>query len=96
MEPKGTGANKTTFWVTTDLLEANWRELPTISPQLIRISRKIRYTFSGNLDKKVFTNPFFHGTEAHLLKCQLVRIGFTCNLVPRTMYNVNAEDKKEI
>jgi len=46
------------------------------------------------LDKKVFTNPFFPGTEAHLLKCQLVRISFTCNLVPRTMYNVNAEDKK--
>jgi radial spoke head protein 4A len=78
------------------LLESNWRELPTISPQLLKISRKIRYTFSGNLDKKVFTNPFFPGTEAHLLKCQLVRIGFTCNLVPRTMYNVNAEDKKEI
>ena len=88
--------NKITFWVATNLLEFNWRELPTISPQQVRIARKIKYTFSGNLDKKVFSNPYFPGTEAHLLKCQLVRIFFACHIVPRTMYNVNADDKKEI
>jgi radial spoke head protein 4A len=59
-------------------------------------SRKIKYLFTGNLDKQVFTNPHFSGKEAHLLKCQIVRINYSCTIVPRTMYNVNPEDKKEI
>ena len=59
-------------------------------------SRKIKYIFSGNLDKQICTNPHFNGKESHLLKCQIVRISFSCQLVPRTMFNVNAEDKKEI
>ena len=62
VEPKGTGVNKVTFWVATDLLESNWRELPTITPQQVKVARKIKYTFSGNLDRIVYTNPFFHGT----------------------------------
>lgn len=58
------------------------------------ISRKIKYLFTGNLDKQIFTNPHFPGKEAHLLKCQIVRINYSCSIVPRTMYNVNADDKK--
>jgi radial spoke head protein 4A len=68
--------------------------LPLITPQQMVIARKIKYTFTGDLERDVFSNPFFSGKESHLLKCQIVRINYTCNLVPRTMYNVNAEDKK--
>lgn len=85
-----------TYWVATDLLNGNWRELPTVTPDQINASRKIKYLFTGNLDKPVCTNPHFKGSEGHLLKCQIARINFSCQLVPRTMFNVNAEDKKEI
>ena len=33
-EPRGTGVNKNTYWVTTDIL-GDWTELPLISPQHI-------------------------------------------------------------
>ena len=96
VEPKGTGVNKMTYWVATDLLNGDWKELPIVSPDQINASRKIKYVFSGDLEKKICTNPHFNGKESHLLKCQIVRISFSCQIVPKTMFNVNAEDKKEI
>jgi hypothetical protein len=60
------------------------------------VSRRIKYLFTGNLEEAIFTNPFFPGKESHLLKCQIVRISFGCTVVPRSMYTVNADDKKEI
>lgn len=85
-----------TYWVATDLLNGDWRELPIVNPDQINASRRIKYIFTGNLDKPICTNPHFKGNESHLLKCQIVRINFSCQLVPRSMFNVNAEDKKEI
>jgi radial spoke head protein 4A len=76
--------------VTTDLLGGDWKELPNITPEQMNVSRKIKYTFSGDLDKAIYTNPHFKGKEGHLLKCQIVRISFSCQVVPRTMFNVNA------
>lgn len=71
-------------------------ELPIITPQQLRVSRKIRYMFTGNLEKSIITNPHFPGKEKHLLKCQVVRINAATTVCPRTMYNVNAEDPKEV
>lgn len=82
--------------MATDLLGGDWKELPNISPDQLNASRRIKYTFTGDLDRQIYTNPHFKGKEAHLLKCQIVRITFSCQIVPRTMFNVNAEDKKEI
>ena len=96
VEPKGTGVNKMTYWVATDLLNGDWKELPIVTPDQINASRKIKYSFTGDLEKVICTNPHFNGKESHLLKCQLVRISFSCQIVPRTMFNVNAEDKKQI
>lgn len=79
-----------TYWVTTDLLSGDWKELPLVNPDQINISRKIKYLFTGNLEQDIITNPYFHGKEKHLLKCQIVRINYSCTLVPRTMFNVNA------
>jgi radial spoke head protein 4A len=83
-----------TYWVTTDLLNADWKELPIVTPDQINAARRIKYIFTGDLDRPICTNPHFKGKEAHLLKCQIVRISFSCQVVPRTMHNVNAEDKK--
>lgn len=94
VEPKGSGVNKNTYWVCTDLLNGDWKELPIVTPDQVNASRRIKYNFTGNLAKTICSNPHFKGTEAHLLKCQIVRISFSCQVVPRTMFNVNAEDKK--
>jgi radial spoke head protein 4A len=86
--------NKNSYWVISNLINGEWKELPTVSPAQMMVSRRIKYLFSGNLDKQIYTNPFFHGKESHLLKCQIVRINHACTIVPRTMYNVNPDDKK--
>ncbi len=44
------GVNKLTFWVTCDL-QKEWVELPLISPKHIIQARKIKYVFSGCLEK---------------------------------------------
>lgn len=95
VEPKGQGVNKTNYWVCTDL-NGDWVELPIVTPQQMRVSRKIKHLFTGDLEAPLFCNPFFNGKEKHLLKCQILRITAACTIVPRTMYNVNAEDKKEV
>lgn len=84
------------YWVCSDLLSGDWKELPIVTPQQVVTSRKIKYIFSGDLNKQIYTNPHFKGKEGHLLKCQIIRINFSCQIVPRTMFNVNAEDKKQI
>ena len=66
-EARGTGVNKSTYWVCTDLLGV-WSELPLISPQHVQIARRIKYIFTGDLEKKVVSNPDFGGSEKHLLK----------------------------
>ena len=100
VEAKGTGVNKTLFWVTNELT-GEWTELPIVTPKQIQIARRIKYLFTGDLNRDILTNPDFIGKEAHLvpiylikLKCQLIRIHTTCTIVPKGMYVNNAEDPK--
>lgn len=48
------------YWVTTDL-NGDWVELPIVTPQQMRVSRKIKYFFTGDLEAPVVRNPFFPG-----------------------------------
>lgn len=65
-EPKGVGANKWNFYACTDLT-GDWVELPVITPTQLKVSRKIKYVFSGDLNKTVLTNPLFPGKESYLV-----------------------------
>lgn len=85
-----------TYWVTNDLISGDWKELPIVTPDQINVARRVKYAFTGDLERSVYTNPHIKGKEKHLLKCQIVRISYSSLIVPRTMFNVNAEDKKEI
>jgi radial spoke head protein 4A len=58
--------NKTNYWVTKEL-SGEWVELPVILPEQIKVARKIKYIFSGDLKRSILTNPKFNGTEAHLV-----------------------------
>ena len=78
---KEDGVNKDVFYVTNDLTEA-WVELPDVKPSQIIASRKIRYQFTGDLKRVLYTNPHFNGQEQHYLRCQLARIYHGTKLVP--------------
>ena len=90
VEPKSQGVNKMSYWVTTDL-NGDWTELPIITPSQVKTSRRIKYVFTGDLERGICTNPHFDGKEKHLLKCQIVRIVHSSTLVPRTKYIVKVE-----
>ena len=78
---KEDGINRNTFFVTNNLNE-KWVELPDVKPRQIIQSRIIKYIFTGNLNRKIYTNPTFDGEERHLLRCQLARIYHGSKLVP--------------
>jgi radial spoke head protein 4/6 len=65
-EPKGTGVNKWNFYVCTELA-GEWTELPLITPSQLRTARRIKYVFTGDLNRAVLTNPLFPGKESHLV-----------------------------
>ena len=78
---KEDGVNRNVFYVTNDLGD-KWTELPDVKPEMIRASRKIRYMLTGDLNRQIYTNPYFHGQEKHYLRCQLARIYHGTKLVP--------------
>ena len=78
---KEDGVNKNVFYVTNDLFE-KWVELPDVKPSQIRASRLIKYTFTGNLDNPICSNPTFIGQEKHFLRCIIARIYHGTKLVP--------------
>ncbi|KAL4480348.1 hypothetical protein ABPG74_020864 [Tetrahymena malaccensis] len=108
VEPLGgdePSVNQLNYYVTTDLVQGNWVELPPITPQQIILSRRIKYVFTGDLNRKVITNPHFEsnvkpannlqysvGTEKELLKCMIVRISHCCSVQPRGLKLVDPED----
>jgi len=78
---KEDGINRNVFYVTNNLTE-KWVELPDVKPSQIKLSRKIKYIFTGNLNRKIYSNPTFNGEERHLLRCQIARIYHGAKLVP--------------
>ena len=81
---KEDGVNRNVFFVTNNLCE-KWIELPDIKPHQIAEARQIRYIFTGDLERKIVSNPPFRGQEKHYLRCQIARIYHGSKLVP----NVN-------
>lgn len=72
-EPQGVGANKYTYWVTSEPCGA-WVKLGEVSPAHVIASRQIKRMFSGNLDARVVSHPHFPGDEKALLRAQIARI----------------------
>ena len=95
VEQKGSGINSLSYWVTSSLSE-EWVELPLVTPEQLRLSRQIKYVFKGDLLSKIIGNPNFPGTEAHLLKCQIVRISFSSSISHKGLFTVNPENDREI
>ena len=74
-EPRGTGnpleikgVNEFVYWAS-NCASGPWTQLPDILPKDVVNSRQIKHTFSGDLDAKIFTNPFYFDTEKLYLRC---------------------------
>lgn len=72
-EPKGTGVNKYTYYVTHNSLSA-WVKLPDLNPQDLQSARQIKVLLTGDLERPIYSNPFFFGKEKHYLRAQIARI----------------------
>ena len=54
------GIRQYVYFVTNDL-SSEWIELPDIKPSQLIGSKLIRYNFTGDLERQIYTNPYFKG-----------------------------------
>jgi hypothetical protein len=87
--------NKFVYWVANGSLE-KWVKLPDLTPGDIIASRQIKVLLTGELERPIFTNPFFFGKEKHYLRAQIARISHSTTLVPRGLFKTDEENPKEI
>lgn len=95
MEERGTGVNKNVYWVCNSPLE-DWVQLPDLTPEDIKNARNIKYLFSGDVNRPIFTNPFFMPTEKTLLRAQIARISQSTTLTAKGLYRFKEDDIREI
>jgi len=79
VEPRGTGANTFTYWVSAGG-SSPWIRLQAARGSHIASSRRIKKMLTGDLSSAVNTMPWFSGSEKHLLRSQIARISATCKL----------------
>ena len=84
-EARGTGVNKFSYYVAQDSM-SKWTRLPDLNPSDIAASRKIKVVFTGDLNRPIYTNPFFFGQEKHYLRAQIARIIHSTTLLPRSLW----------
>lgn len=59
-------------------------------------ARKIKVLFTGDLERTIFTNPFFFGKEKHYLRAQISRIIHSTTLCPKDIFKLDEENPREI
>lgn len=67
MEPRGSGVNTFAYWVASSPT-SEWVALPDLSTDDLSAARSIKVQISGNLDRRIFTNPFYFKTEKNYLR----------------------------
>jgi hypothetical protein len=90
------GLNEFSYWVTHDSL-SSWTRLPDVKPSDLKASREIKVVFTGDLNRVIYTNPFFQqANEKFFLRAQIARIMYNTTLYPRGQYKVDedADDGK--
>ena len=58
MENRGTGINRYVYWACNGPL-GEWTQLPDLKPQDILNARVIKCSFTGDLNRQLYTNPFY-------------------------------------
>ena len=95
LEAPGTGVNELTYYVAIDSL-SDWKRLPNLSYKELIQARQTQVLFTGDLDRKIYTNPFFlHGTEKHYLRAQLSRMSHSTTLQPLGVSKLEEDPEAE-
>ncbi|CAF1519825.1 unnamed protein product [Adineta steineri] len=83
----GEGVNRKIFFVTTGI-DKPFIQLPMVTPEQIRLSRKIQQFFTGNLEASVLSDSNFPGVEKHLLRAQIQRISACTQIAPKNYFKI--------
>jgi len=57
--------NSNVYWATTDIM-GKWT--PDLLLSDIISARQVKVLFTGDLERKIYTNPFFFNTEKYFLR----------------------------
>jgi len=94
-EAKGSGVNKFTYFVSHQSFD-KWTKLPDLLPKDVDAARSIKVLLTGDLERTIFTNPFFFGKEKHFLRAQIARISHSTTLCPKGLFRLQEDSTKEI
>uniref|UniRef100_A0A0G4FW21 Uncharacterized protein n=1 Tax=Chromera velia CCMP2878 TaxID=1169474 RepID=A0A0G4FW21_9ALVE len=94
IEPRGTGANKFTYWVAKDA-KSPWTILPDAAPNEIQVARQIKKVLTGDLTRPVITHPHFPGTEKQLVRAIIALITADTVICPRGYFRT-PEDSEDV
>ena len=67
-----------------------------MNPKDITNARGIKYCISGDINKKLFTNPFYFETEKVYLRAQIARISQSTTLVPKGLFKFVEESDRDL
>ena len=96
MEARGTeGINKFAYWVANSPA-GPFTILPDLSPEDMRAAKGIKVLFTGDLNRKIITNPFYFKTEKEYLRAVIARISFSTTLIPKGVYRTVEDNQNEI
>lgn len=94
-EPKGTGINRLTYWVSHQSF-AQWTKLPDLNPKDVEAARSMKVLFTGDLNRTIYTNPFFFKREKEYLRAQIARISHSTTLAPVGLFRPTEDDPRQI
>ena len=94
LEARGTGVNELSYYVACDSL-SDWKRLPDLSYAHLVAARRTNVLFTGDLERAVFTNPFFFGKEKHFLRAQLSRMSHSTSLQPKGVSKLEEDEGAE-
>lgn len=89
------GINKFAYWVSNSPA-GPWTVLPDISADDLKAAKTIKVLFTGDLNHKIVTNPFYFKTEKEYLRSTIARISFSTTLVPKGVYRLVEDNPNEI
>jgi len=56
----------------------------------------VHVLFSGNLERDIYTNPFFFGKEKIYLRAQIARISHSTVIIPKGMMRTVEDNEREV
>jgi len=81
------GVNQFAYWASNSPA-GPFTVLPDLDPSDLAASKVIKVLFTGDLNRKIITNPFFFKTEKEHLRATIARISFSTTLVPAKIYRL--------